>query len=263
MVYYPAMEIMLSVSRLSKMAGVSIRTIHYYDEIGLLKPTHIRENGYRQYGNEALLILQQILFYRELDFSLKDISNLLKDGGFNVKETLKNHRQLLQGRIDRLKRLITTVDKTISMLEGRQKMSVKGLFDGFSDEEQEQYAQEEEKLYDPEIVRASNRKWKAYSSQEKERILQEGREIYQGIIAGMPGGASSIKVQDLISKWHKHLQYFWNPNDEQLIALGGGYNMDPRFKANFDAMHPGLAAFMLEAIKVYVEKRKSKQENDK
>ena len=135
-------------------------------------------------------------------------------------------------------------------------MSQKGLFEGFSEEEQEKYALEAEQLYDAETVRASNKKWKGYSDAKKEAIMAEGGQVYQDMIASMPKGASSIEVQAIVERWRKHMDYFWTPNLEQLLALANGYNDDPKFKANFDKMHPELAEFILEAVKVYVSKRK-------
>ena len=135
-------------------------------------------------------------------------------------------------------------------------MSSKHIFSGFSEEQQEKYAIEAEKKYDPETVRASNRKWKSYSADEKKRILDEGRQVYVEMIAAMPKGPGSAEAQALVERWRKHMDYFWTPNLEQLLGLANGYNDDPRFKANFDKMNPKLAEFMLEAVKVYVAKRK-------
>ena len=133
-------------------------------------------------------------------------------------------------------------------------MSQKGIFEGFSEEEQEKYALEAEQSCDPETVRESNRKWKAYSAAKKEAVMAEGKAVYLDMIAAMPKGASSAEVQAIVERWRKHMDYFWTPNLEQLLGLANGYNDDPRFKANFDKMHPQLAEFMLEAVKVYVEK---------
>ncbi len=237
------------------MAGVTPRTLHHYDEIGLLKPSHVGDNGYRYYGEEALLKLQQILFYRELDFPLDDIKKIMGRRDFDVLGALQSHKDALQKQAARLNRLLATVDNTIHHLKGEKIMSQKSLFEGFSEEEQEKYALEAEQLYDPETVRESNRKWKAYSAAKKEAIMAEGKQVYQDMIAAMPKGASSAEVQSIVERWRKHMDYFWTPNLEQLLGLANGYNDDPRFKANFDKMHPKLAEFMLEAVKVYVEGR--------
>lgn len=253
MVYHVAM---FTVKQLSKLAGVTPRTLHHYDEIGLLKPTRVGENGYRYYGEESLLRLQQILFYRELDMPLEDIKSIVGRRDFDVLGALESHKQALTKQSARISRLIQTVDNTIYHLKGNKIMSEKGLFEGFSEEEQEKYALEAEQMYDPETVRESNRKWKSYPEAKKKAILEEGKVIYQGMIAAMPKGADSLEVQALVQRWRDHMDYFWTPNLDQLLGLAENYNNDPRFKANFDKMHPKLAGFMLEAVKVYVAKRK-------
>ena len=246
---------MYTVKQLAKLAGVSVRTLHYYDEIGLLKPSSLGGNGYRHYEEEALLKLQQILFYRELELSLDEIKAVTGRPDFDVETALRSHREALQGKVERLKRLIQTVDNTIDHLKGNESLNAKGLFEGFSEEEQEKYAQEAEQMYDPETVRASNRKWKSYSSAQKEHILTEGKAIYTDLAAAMPKGAGSKEVQAVIAHWHQHMQNFWSPNDEQLLGLADLYNDDPRFKANYDKIDPKLAGFMREAVKGYVKRR--------
>ena len=237
------------------MAGVTPRTLHHYDDIGLLKPTRVGENGYRYYAEEALLKLQQILFYRELGFPLDDIKKIMGRRDFDVLGALQSHKDALQKQAVRLNRLLVTVDNTIQHIKGEKIMSPKGLFEGFSEEEQEKYALEAEQLYDPETVRESNRKWKGYSAAKKEAILAEGKQIYQDMVAVMPKGASSPEAQAVVEHWRTHMDYFWTPSLEQLLDLANGYNDDPRFKVNFDKMHPNLAEFMLEAVKVYVAQR--------
>jgi DNA-binding transcriptional MerR regulator len=243
---------MFTVKQLSKLAGVTPRTLHHYDEIGLLKPSRVGDNGYRYYGEESVLRLQQILFYRELDIPLDEIKKILGRQDFDVLGALQSHKDALKRQVTRLNRLINTVDNTINHLKGNTTMSDKAYFEGFSEEEQEKYAAEAEQLYDAETVRESNRKWKAYSAKKKESILAEGKAIYTAMIAAMPKGAASRDVQALVERWRKHMEYFWTPNVEQLLALANGYNDEPRFKANFDKMHPQLAEFMREAVKVYV-----------
>ena len=247
---------MYTVKQLSKLAGVTPRTLHHYDAIGLLKPSRVGENGYRYYGEEALLRLQQILLYRELEMPLEDIRKIMGRRDFDVQAALQGHKEALQKQVARLERLLVTVDDTIKHLKGEKPMSEKGLFEGFSDEEQEKYALEAEQLYDPETVRESNRKWKAYPAAKKETILAEGKAVYQDMIAAMPKGAGSPEVQAIVERWRKHMDYFWTPNPEQLVGLAEGYNNDPRFKANFDKMHPGLAEFMREAVRIYVKQLK-------
>lgn len=189
---------------------------------------------------------------------LEEIKAVVGRPDFDMLTFLRSHKEALQGRIVRLKRLLQTVDITIDQLKGNESMKTKGLFEGFSDEEQEKYAREAEQMYDPETVRASNRKWKAYPFAEKERILAAGKAIYIELVAAMPNGADSAEAQALIARWHKYIQHFWNPNEAQLMSLANGYNEDPRFRANFDKMHPELAGFLGEAVKGYVGKREKR-----
>jgi len=247
---------MFTVKQLSKLAGVTPRTLHHYDAIGLLKPSRVGDNGYRYYGEESVLRLQQILFYRELDIPLEDIKKIMGRRDFDVLGALHSHKDALQKQVARLNRLINTVDNTINHLKGNNAMSNKAYFEGFSEEEQEKYALEAEQLYDPETVGESNRKWKAYSAAKKEAIMAEGKAIYTDMIAAMPKGADSKEVQGIVERWRKHMDYFWTPKLDQLLALVNGYNDDPRFKANFDKMHPQLAEFMREAVKIYVANSK-------
>lgn len=203
---------MFTVKQLSKLAGVTPRTLHHYDAIGLLKPSRIGDNGYRYYGEESLLRLQQILFYRELDIPLDEIKQIIGRRDFDVLGALHTHKEALQKQARRLERLIQTVDHTIDYLKGNKPMSEKGLFEGFSEEQQEKYALEAEQMYDPETVRESNRKWKGYSAAKKEAILAEGKAIYQDMIAVMPKGADSPEAQAIVERWRKHMDYFWTPN---------------------------------------------------
>ena len=247
---------MFTVKQLSKLAGVTPRTLHHYDEIGLLKPSRVGDNGYRYYGEESVLRLQQILFYRELDIPLEDIKKIMGRRDFDVLGALRSHKDALKKQVTRLNRLINTVDNTINHLKGNTTMSDKAYFEGFSEEEQEKYAAEAEQMYDPETVRESNRKWKAYSAAKKESIMAEGKTIYTDLIASMPKGAASKDVQAIIERWRRHMDYFWTPKLDQLLDLVNGYNDDPRFKANFDKIHPQLAEFMREAVNAYVANQK-------
>ncbi|MCJ7536890.1 MAG: MerR family transcriptional regulator, partial [Anaerolineales bacterium] len=147
---------MYTVKQLSDIAGLTRRTLHYYDQIGLLPPSKIAGNGYRLYSEQALLRLQQILFYRETGCSLIQIKNILDKPGFNVELALVEHKRQLLKRQVHLDRLIVAVDDTLAFQKGNIKMSPKQLFDAFNEEELKNYEQEAMHLYDPETVKASN-----------------------------------------------------------------------------------------------------------
>ncbi len=110
--------------------------------------------------------------------------------------------------------------------------------------------------YDPATVKASIKKWKSYTPAEKQRIGEEGNALYEEILRSMPNGAASPEAQAGVERWRRHLEFFWTPNDDQLLGLADLYNDDPRFKANFDKIDPGLAEFLREAVRIYVQKRK-------
>jgi MerR family transcriptional regulator, thiopeptide resistance regulator len=244
---------MFTVKQLSKIADITPRTVHYYDEIGLLKPSQVGDNGYRYYGEQEVLRLQQILLFRKMDVPLDEIKALLDSPSFDVNRILLEHKQALTQKIAQLNQIVQTVDETMRYLKGEKSMTKKQLFNGLSEEQQAEYSKEAEQKYDPEIVKASNKKWKQYSEAEKQRIGDEGNQIYADLLAAMPEGEASPKVQAIIERWRRHLSYFWTPNPEQLLGLADLYNEDPRFKANYDKIHPDLAEFMRKAVKVYVK----------
>ncbi len=244
-----------TVKQLADLAGVSRRTLHHYDEIGLLKPPVTGQNRYRYYDERAMLRLQQILFYRELGLSLKEIRAILDHPDFDVLESLQAHREALHTRVQRLTSLISTVDKTITHLTGGIQMSDQQIFEGFSEEQQESYAEEARQRWDPEVVNASMKLWKSYSPEKKQQVMAEGKAVYVDIQTHMEAGkaADSPEVQDCLVRWHEHMRYFYEPNWATLRGLGELYVTDPRFRANFEQMHPDLPDFLNAAIQIYTE----------
>ena len=128
-----------TVKKLAQLSGVSIRTLHFYDEIGLLKPAYYGENNYRYYEEEQLLLLQQILFFRELGFQLSDIQRMISSQDFDKISTLESHREILANNLNQTQELIKTVDKTIEHLRGKQTMKLDDIFHGFTPEKQKLY----------------------------------------------------------------------------------------------------------------------------
>ena len=219
---------MLTIKQISQLAHVTPRTLRYYDQIGLLHPEDIGENGYRYYSDVSLLKLQQILFYRELDMPLEQIKEIMGRENFDLKETLEDHKDQLGKRIIRLQKLITTVDQTMKYIKGEEKMNKNVLFDAFNEEEQEKMEKEAMQMYDPETVKESNRKWKDYSMAEKQKIGEEGNAVYQGFVDAMSKGPDSQEAQACVQHWRDHMNYFWTPNPDQLISLADLYNDNPR-----------------------------------
>jgi DNA-binding transcriptional MerR regulator len=244
---------MYTVKQLAKCAGVTPRTLHFYDEIGLLKPTQVGDNGYRYYDEQSMLRLQQILLYRKMELPLEEINRIMGRRDFDILAALEEHRQELQKKIGQLEVMKRTVDETILFMKGQKKMTVDELFSGFSDEQQAEYEKEAMQTYDPEIVKASNAKWRAMSKAQQQSVLEESKQVYLDMIAVMSKGPASPEAQACVERWRRNMDHFWTPKPEQLAYFGDLYNNDPRFKANFDKMAPGLAKFMREAINVYVK----------
>ncbi|MFZ4815009.1 MAG: MerR family transcriptional regulator [Phototrophicaceae bacterium] len=246
---------MVTVKELAELASVSVRTLHYYDEIDLLKPAKVGANGYRYYDDAALLRLQQILFYRELGLELAQIKAALDDPTFNVVTVLGEHRAALVRQISRHRALIHTVDETIAHLTQGKPMSKKKLFQGFDAAQQKQYEREIRLEYGPDKVKESVQNWGSYTAEQKAHIMDEGNLLYSEIVDAIQRGLApeDPDVQTLMGRWHLHIRYFYEPTLEILRGLGDLYTSHPDFIANFAQMHPQLGDYMKDAILQYVD----------
>jgi MerR family transcriptional regulator, thiopeptide resistance regulator len=246
---------MYTVKQCSDLAGVSVRTLHYYDEIGLLKPSSVGENGYRYYEDADLFRLQQILFFREMDLGLLQIKDILDRPDFDLVSALQEHRHALEANIERMQGLINTVDNTIMHLVGDVEMSKKKkMFEGFSEEKQKEYEQEAARRWGKDTVQQSVNRWNSYSDTQKKAIQDEGGQVYLDLVAAMPTGHDSDQTQAILVRWHEHIRYFYEPSIEVLGGLGKGYYEDPDFNAFFARIHPDLPEFISKGIAVYVDK---------
>lgn len=244
---------MYTVKQLATLADVTPRTLHYYDAIGLLRPSAVGENGYRYYNDNAALRLQQILFYRELALGLDEIRALLDRPDFDVAAALREHKVALQKRAGRLSQLIHTIDRTLLHLEGQIDMSTKDLFAGFDDETQARYEEEAATMYDPKMVRDTSRRWQGYTAEEKARIQAEGGAIYRELATLTDRDPADAAVQGLIGRWHQHLRAFYEPTPDILRGLGAAYEEQPQFAAFYEALHLALPGFLHRAIDYYVD----------
>ncbi len=241
-----------TVKQLADLAGVSIRTLHYYDQIGLLRPETYGQNGYRYYGESAMLRLQQILFFKELDFSLEQIQAVIDRPDFDVLHALQSHRAALQHKSARLERLIQTIDTTILHLKGKTQMSKQQYFEGFSEEKQKQYEQEIRRRYGDQAFEDVT-DWNSYTAEQKADIQEQSKAIYRDLAANMHKGPQSPEVQQIIARWHQHLRYFYEPSVERLRGLAQLYNEHPDFVATFTRIHPDLPPFLRRAIEYYCQ----------
>lgn len=246
---------MYTVKQLADLAQVTARTLHYYDQIDLLKPSKIGENSYRYYDDDALLRLQQILFYREIGLELAQIKDVLDQPDFDVMSALSSHREHLRQKIIRLQNLVSTVDHTMKHLQGEVTMTKHQMFNAFSDEKQKDYERQARLQYGPDRVNESVRRWADYSSVEKEVITDEGNQIYSDLTDALEAdkSATSPEVQDILVRWHQHLRYFYEPSLDLLRGLGELYNSSPEFIENFQKLHEDLPAYLQEGIIQYVD----------
>ena len=245
-----------TVKQLATLAGITRRALHHYDQIGLLSPAAVGENGYRYYNGQSALRLQQILFYRELGFSLEQIKAILQHPDFDLLEALKQHKSALQVRVDRLNTLIHTVDRTIQHLRGEIEMTPEDFYTGFDEEQQKRYEAEARQRWGDENVAESARRWNANTPAQKNLILTEMHQITQGIAENMDKGYAAPEVQTWIERWHQAINTHFYPCSLEIFeALGHGYVSDPAFTTVYEKIRPGLAAFMEQAMVEYCQRR--------
>jgi MerR family transcriptional regulator, thiopeptide resistance regulator len=247
----------LTVRQLATLANVTPRTLHYYDEIGLLEPDTIEDNGYRRYGKQAVLRLQQILFYREMDIPLETIRDLVTRPEFDAVRALQAHRASLQERSKRLEQLINTIDKTIEHLEGKREMNNDEYFEGWTEEKQPEFEKEIRQKYG-EHAMDNVIDWNSYTKEQKSAIMAEGESNMQSMAFLMYLPPNSPEVQEAVARWHQHMKYFYDPSIERMRGLGQMYVDDPRFNVLYEKVRKGMALFMKQAIDVYCDRLEGK-----
>ena len=249
-----------TVKVVADLAGVSIRTLHHYDDIGLLKPAQVSAAGYRLYTESDLERLQQILFFRELGFGLPEIRAALDTPGFDRKKALVAHKKALLERQERVERLIQTIDHTLETMERGTRMDdkeLKDLFDGFDHTQYEEEARQRwggSKEYEESV-----RRTKKYTKQDWEAIKAETGAIAPAIAELMDLGPADPQVQEWVRKWHEAInKWFYTCSLEVFRGLGQMYVADYRFAENYEKVKPGLAQFMCDAMGIYCDKLEGK-----
>ena len=242
----------LSVSEAAKRAGVSVRTLRWYDEIGLLKPSETTRAGYRFYDSAAMASLQQILFYRELGVPLEQIGRILSAPDNDRTEALQKHRTLLLMKRRRLDDMLRLVDETIggiAMYNERPKPTQADW-----EAVKEQYAKEAaERWGNTEAFLESREKHSRYTPEDEARINAEMEEIFSAF--GSCGDPEGPEAQALVKRWQEHItKYHYHCTDVILSCLGEMYVNDPHFQENLDKYGPGTARKMSDTIKAYCKK---------
>lgn len=239
-----------SVRQLAKLAGISVRALHYYDQIGLLKPDR-RRNGYREYGRDAALCLQQILFFRELGFPLAEIREILARPDFDMREALTAHRGLLEKRVEHVKKMLATLDKTIASLKGEKDMEIKDYFEGLTDEQVEVWRKKARERWGEKAIAESEQRILSLGKEQFTAIQKEIDGVWRAVAANMDKGPDSPEVQDLVGKWRQWLETFGHYTDEMALGLGRAYSADERFANFYRKYHPDMPSFWTKAIEIY------------
>lgn len=243
----------MKVNELAKLTGISVRTLHYYDEIDLLKPAHITEAGYRIYDQSALAKLQQILFFRELGFTLNEIKSIMANPSYDKTEALTKHKELLLQKRKHLDNLIKLVDQTI---KGEDNMSFKEFDMSDIEAHKQKYAAEvKERWGNSSAYAESEKKTSSYSQEDWQEIWKSGGDILEDFSKIRNLAPESSEAQELVKKWQDFISAsFYQCSKEILSGLGLMYVHDERFTESIDQHGPGTAAFMAAAIEVYCAK---------
>ncbi|OMD77423.1 MerR family transcriptional regulator [Paenibacillus odorifer] len=249
-----------TVQKLAELAGISTRTLRYYDEFGILKPARINSSGYRIYGRTEVDLLQQILFYRELGLSLERIKAIMTEPSFDGAKALREHHDKLLEKRQQLDLLIANVEKTLAQKEGRITMSDTEKFEGFKqklvDDNEKKYGQEIREKYGDDTINQSNQKLKGMTEDQYAAIQQLEEEMFETLLQAMehgdPASVLAQKSADLHREW---LSFYWNSYSKEAHAgVAQLYVDDERFTEYYDKRRPGLAAFLRDAVHVYTGK---------
>jgi MerR family transcriptional regulator, thiopeptide resistance regulator len=245
-----------TVKKLADLAGVSVRTLHYYDQTGLLKPASRSESGYRYYDEEAVVQLQQIMFFRELGFGLEEISKIISSPDFDVVEALQSHRSLLLKKAERINELLATVDRTIGKLKGDTKMKIKEYYQGFSDEQIEKYREEVRRRWGDKTLKDSEERITKMGKKKFAALQAEGGTIFQAISDNMSMGFDSKIVQLQLVKWRQWLDNYHHYSEDAVLGLGRMYSQNPEFAEFFRKINHDLPEFLTKAIEYYCARSK-------
>lgn len=243
----------MKVKELAELVGISVRTLHHYDAIGLLTPDQVNEAGYRIYSAENVAQLQQILFFRELDFPLAHIKSIVNDPGFDRIQALEQHRERLLHKQRRLGVLLQTLDRTLLDAKGEIKMSDAEKFKGF-DFSQNPYEDEARQRWGDEVVDDSQARLATLQKAGKMEAFQaEMNALYTHLASLRQGDPASVEAQQAIARWYALLSQVGSYSPAAFKALGQMYVDDTRFTQNIDQFGDGLAVFMRDAMAIYAE----------
>lgn len=247
-----------SVGQVADLAGVTVRTLHHYDEIKLLTPSGRTASGYRSYGDDDLERLQQILFYRELELSLEDIATILDDPHADAPSHLRRQHRLLRERIERLHHAVASVERALEAHHMDIQLTPEERFELFGDWLPDDYAEEAEQRWgDTEAYQQSQRRAASYTKDDWVQIKAEGDQVEVQLVAALAAGAApdSEQAMDLAEAHRQQItRWFYDCGYDIHRGLAELYVTDARFTANYDGKAPGLARFISEAIKANADR---------
>ncbi len=242
-----------SVGQVADLAGVTVRTLHHYDQIKLLTPSHRTAAGYRRYGDDDLERLQQILFYRELEFSLEDIATILDDPHADAASHLRRQQRLLRERITRLRHVVASVERALEAHHMDIRLTPEERFELFGDWPPDDYAEEAEQRWgDTEAYQQSQRRAAGHTKDDWVQLKAEADEIEARLAAALAEGVppDSERAMDLAEAHRQQIsRWFYDCGYDIHQGLAQLYVSDPRFRAHYDDTAPGLAGFLSDAIK--------------
>ena len=237
-----------SVKTLAKVAGVSVRTLHHYDEIGLLSPAERSDKGYRYYQKAELFRLQQIMFYKTLGYELAEVKGILDKEDFDLITSLRYQREELMKKSKNLNQLITTIDKTINELKNKEGMITdQEMYEGFSAEEAKSM-QKEARLRWGDEVDSVHQNIRQMGKQGWKDTKQEAEEINLWLANLIHKPVNDIEVQKVINLHFQHMNKFYEVSEERYRGLANMYVEDERFKTYYEKVKPGLASFLKKGI---------------
>ncbi len=245
----------MKVKEVADLVGISVRTLHHYDEIGLLIPENTTDSGYRVYSEQNLETLQQILFFKELGFPLKKIKEIIYSPSFNRLDALESQYKMLLERRNRLDKMIKTIEKTIKHSRGEIEMTNKEKFEGFNFS-RNPYEKEARERWGNAAVNESNARLAKLSESEKKELAEEFSAIYKKLAELRHLPADTEEAQATIGEWYVLLNRMGSYSLEAFKNVGQMYVNDERFTKNIDRFGQGLARFMCDAMAVYADNNK-------
>lgn len=241
----------MKVKEVAELVGVSIRTLHHYDQIGLLTPKEITDSGYRLYSEENLETLQQILFFKELGFTLKEIKKIINSPLFNRQEALILQRKMLIEKRKKVDKMIETIDKTIKHMAGEIQMTNEERFEGIN-VGFNQFEEEARRRWGNQSIDEINAKLKGMSKDEQNDLSDRWDMIFNKLACLRVQSPESQEVQATIKQWYDFLnENFSKYSLDAFYGLGQLYINDERFTKNIDQYGEGLAKLMSEAMEVF------------